>query len=195
MTPSWLSEPLVHFVALGLLIFAVDRALPPAFDDDSVIAIDKTLTNDLASRFAQSTDRDPTPDELSQMVEGWIQKEVLYREGITLGLDRSDGLIRDRVISLVRAVTLNAVSPDAPSEGELRDYFQKNRERFVRPRRYDLEHFIIGRDEPGAQAIAETLLGKLGSGREARDVGRRMMRTMLSLSIFRCSGRIEDPGT
>lgn len=175
VTPSWLHEPLLHFAMLAALIFAVDSLLTRPADPAMVIAIDETVRANLAKRFRQATRREPMPEELDQMIEGWIKQEIMYREGLALGLDRSDGYIRERVISLVRALTLLGADVDAPTGDELRDYFENHKERYARLRRYDLQHFIIRGSGREAREEAEDLLRSLTAGNDPRGLGRRLL--------------------
>lgn len=175
MNASWLREPLVHFLILGAVIFAVDGFVSSGAGDTRVIKIDKPLRAALAAKFEKSTKRSPTPGEVDQMVEGWVRQEVLYREGLALGLDRSDSFIRERVIALVQALTINKAGFDTPAEDVLRAYFEQNKPDFERPRLYDFEHFVIRGTEPESSAQAEQLLKVLATGAETRTVGRRML--------------------
>jgi len=175
MTDSWLREPLLHFALLGLLIFAVDSLTARPVDDSKVITVDRALKADLAKKFAQAVRRVPTSEELEQIVDGWIQQEILYREGRALGLDRSDSLIRERVVSLMRALTSNEINIDPPSADQLRDYFAQNLPKYTKPRRYDLEHFLISGTGPEARAAAEALLQALTAGAVIDTVGHRLL--------------------
>lgn len=127
----------------------------------------------MAAKFETSTKRAPTPEELDQLVDGWVRQEILYREGLTMGLDRSDAFIRQRVIALVRALTINKAGFDTPADDVLRAYFEKNREAFERPRTYSFEHFMIRDSEPKAGATAERLLRVMATGDADRAARRR----------------------
>jgi PPIC-type PPIASE domain len=172
---SWLREPLVHFFLLGAVIFAIDALVPRAAGGARVIRVEKPLRSELVAKFENSTKRAPTPDELEQMVEAWVQREVLYREGVAMGLDRSDGFIRQRVIALVQALTVNKAEFDTPADDVLRAYYEQNKQAFTRPRAYDFEHFVIGEAEARADGEAAQLLQVLATGTEARVVGRRLL--------------------
>ena len=175
MTSSWLQEPLLQFAVLGALIFAVDGLVSGGIEDSRVITIDRSLRADLAEKFVRSTNREPTPEELDQMIDGWVHQEVLYREGLALGLDRSDGFVRERVISLVQALTINNAKPGAPTEAELREHFERNKASYLRPRRYSFEHMLIRDSGPDSEAEADSLLHALAAGGEPQTLGRRVL--------------------
>ncbi len=162
--PTWTREPLLHFAILGSLIFALYYGLHPAGAGDKLIAIDSATERDLAARFEQTTQRPPTPEEMDNLVEGWVQNEVLYREGLALGLDKGDTSIRDRVILNMKANARMQAIVDAPPETELRAWFEARRGDYDQPRRYDfVEIQIRDRGEAGA-AEARKLRDALAGG-------------------------------
>jgi hypothetical protein len=101
------------------LLFALYYAVNPSVDDERMIVIDEALEQELASMFSQGNQRPPTPSELEQMIEAWVLNELLYREGLALGLDRGDPMMRELVISKMRALVRNSVVTVNPSEAEL----------------------------------------------------------------------------
>ena len=97
-TRSWLSEPLLHFVVLGGLLFLLDHILITRADDPHTIVVSADVNKELVEIFAGSRDRPPTPEELQALQKVWLDNEVLYREGLANGLDRGDQMLRDRII-------------------------------------------------------------------------------------------------
>src|SRR5688572_2165411 len=96
--PAWLREPLLHFALLGGLLFAIDLMLASREDDPRVILIDPQVDAQAIEVFKAARGRAPDKDELFALRRVWLDNEVLYREGMALGLDRGDKAIRERVI-------------------------------------------------------------------------------------------------
>lgn len=93
-----LREPLVHFLAIGLLLFvAFDRVGGDRGATGRTIVVDDAIVADLVRRHAAVWQRPPTPAELDGLVNGWVRDGIAYREGLELRLDRDDPLIRRRV--------------------------------------------------------------------------------------------------
>lgn len=107
------------------------------------------------------------------MVEGCLRQEVLYREGLALGLDRGDGLIRDRVIALVRTLVIKGAQRDLPPEKTLRDDVAQNKTESRRPRSYDLEHILLSDAERVPQREVQAALRVLEAGTEPAALGLR----------------------
>jgi hypothetical protein len=169
---SWWREPLLHFVALGLLIFAVDHFASPASGDPRMITVDKEIETNLVSLFEEGQGRAPTDRELDRLIHRWLQNEVLYREALALGLDKGDEMIRERLILKMRMVVLNNVVVDPPSEKDLRQWFERNRSRYDLPRRFDFVQFQVAdanADDPNlAQDLASGMIDGVVPGRKAR---------------------------
>ena len=125
----FLREPLVHFAAIGGLMFAVFAAMndvsePPA----DVIVIAPERIDQIAAEYESVWKRKPTGDELDALIEEDIREEVYYREAIALGLDRNDALVRRRMrlkMEFLMDSSANAVDPAA---GELEAYFAAHEE-------------------------------------------------------------------
>ena len=92
------AEPLLHFFVAGALLFLLfgqmNRGLLEAPDE---IVVDEARIEALRAQFQRVWQRPPAADELDGLVEAWIREEVLYREGVALGLGQDDPVIRRRV--------------------------------------------------------------------------------------------------
>lgn len=163
---SWLREPLLHFLVLGGLIFAIDHVVSAREDNARVIVIDDALTGTLATLFEEGRGRMPTDEELSPLVYRWLQNEVLYREALALGLDQGDEMIRERMILKMRMLVFNDVAVDEPDEARLRRWFEANRARYDIPQRYDFVQFRV----PGSDTDARASAGRLADRLPADDV-------------------------
>ena len=99
MLKSLLREPLVHFLLLGALLFALDAWLRPggAPAADTAIVVGEARVRSLSQNFARVWQRPPTRIELEGLVEDHVREEVLVREALVLGLDRDDAIVRRRL--------------------------------------------------------------------------------------------------
>jgi len=119
-------EPLLHFFVLGVLLFALFSWV----SDDGVrapdeIVIDAARMAALESQFERVWQRPPTPDEMAGLIDNWIREEVFYREGVALGLDRNDPLLRRRLAQKMEFISED-LSASPPTEEELRSFFEAN---------------------------------------------------------------------
>jgi hypothetical protein len=97
----WARSPALHFVALGALLFVVDRLewLPGAEDArDPSLVITAERTSALRRDWLSRTGRWPSSAEVEASIEREIDDELLYREARRLGIQHSDSLVRRRLI-------------------------------------------------------------------------------------------------
>jgi hypothetical protein len=136
---SWLREPLVHFLFVGLLLFVVFHALRDTPEAGRTIHIDEDslqrflqssgmpLPNDGAGAFFAGL----SPQERQQLVDQMVREEVLVREARALSLDADDAVVRQRLIDRMRAIQaqLSGASVD-PSQAELQRFFDAHAENY-----------------------------------------------------------------
>jgi hypothetical protein len=157
--PSWAREPLVHFILLGGVLFAADYALASREDDPRVIVIDREVDAQAIKVFTEARGRVPDEEELFALRRVWLDNEVLYREGMALGLDKGDKAIRERVIfKALSVVDANVRKPEIDAAG-LRQWFETHRSRYDEPARYDFEEAVIAgkRTDDVVRAFANSL--------------------------------------
>jgi len=127
-----LAEPLMHFILLGGLAFA----LWPLVADRVGGAPDRIVIGAgelqrAAEIFGSTHARPPNDTEMADMVEQLVRDEVFYREGIALGLDRGDEIIRRRIMQKMRFMVQDVVLTEQPSDAELQRYLDRNRARYA----------------------------------------------------------------
>lgn len=128
----FLTEPLVHFLVLALAIFALhgalDRNAAPAGDD---IVVTGAKIEQLAGLFAKTWQRPPTSSEVKGLIDDHVKEEILYREALTLGLDKDDTVIRRRLRLKMEFLSQAQAEAATPSEAELEAYLKGNPDRFL----------------------------------------------------------------
>jgi hypothetical protein len=112
--------------------------------------------------FEASRQRPPNADELKALYQVWLDNEVLYREGLSLGLDKGDDAIRERVIfKALSMVDANTKTPPY-DEQVLRDWFEKNRVRYDLPARFNFQEAVLSSDS--SERAVRAFVSALNSG-------------------------------
>lgn len=151
-----LSDPLLHFLLIGIVIFAVSYAVnPPAPDESNRIVIDGARIARLRENITLLQGRPATDEEVAAVVDSTVREEVLYREALVMGLDQDDTVIRNRMIEKMRFLTENVGDPPLPSDDQLRAYFAANAERFRLPASMTFEQVYFSPDVRGDRAPAD----------------------------------------
>lgn len=160
--PRWLREPLLHFAILGALLFAADRLVAGSRDDPHTIYVDRAVDAQAIQAFESARGRKPDERELHALRRVWLDNEVLYREGLALGVDKGDPMIRDRVIfKALEIVGSNLQLPPIDDAG-LRAWFEKNRAKYDEPMRIDFQEAVPTGER--SEAAVRALVARLESG-------------------------------
>src|SRR5207244_8567169 len=88
-----LRKPLLHFLLIGVALFAVYhfvQAPTKAAPSSKQIQLSLDELSQMVLLFQSQWKREPTVKELDHLVENKVQVEILYREGLAMGLDKDD---------------------------------------------------------------------------------------------------------
>ena len=151
----------VQFFAFGAIVFAVTKRAR----DDRAIDLSRS---DLDVALRAEAQKHPTHETTANDVdERAIEDELLYREGLRLGFDREDGIVRQRVIqkTLYYAEELGGAT-QPPSDDALRRFYEQNPNEWMRSATFGFEQ-IFAKD----RASLEAMLAKVRAGADPRSVG------------------------
>lgn len=96
---KWLRAPGLHFVLLGSALFLLRTAwLPDDPPEADLLRVSLAQQRELAQRLSQQIGRPPTGEELEAAVEDWIDEELLFRQALALGWNRSDPVVQRRLL-------------------------------------------------------------------------------------------------
>ena len=157
--PAWAREPLLHFFLLGAVLFGVDSVIASREDNPHLIVVDAEVDEAAIKIFKDARGRVPNEEELFALRRVWLDNEVLYREGLALGLEKGDKAIRERVIFKALSVVDASVQRPPVDESVLRAWFEKNHARYDEPARFDFEEAVLAgsRSESAVRAFADAL--------------------------------------
>ncbi len=168
-------SPLTHFVVLGGLIFALFAVLDdtaPAPPPDAIVLTPQEAAR-LVDEFVATWRRAPTPQELDGMMQSWALEEAYVREALALGLDRGDGVIRQRLMLKMQFVAESSAAARTADDATLQAFLDENHEDFARPARFSFDQILL---EPGiAPDAVEALRAELDAGTDPSGVGARTL--------------------
>ena len=113
-----LREPLLHFLLIGLALFFVYGRVSPGGGDTHRIVVSQSQIDDMVSQYQANFNRPPTRTELKGLVDRWVRDEILYREGLSLGLDKDDPVIKRRILQKFELIAEEAEQAD-PTDADL----------------------------------------------------------------------------
>ena len=159
---NWAREPLLHFILIGAVLFGVDHMIAGRADDPHTIVLDAAVDAEAKQTFQTSRGREPNADELRALRQVWLDNEVLYREGVALGLNQGDTAIRERVIFKALSM-IDANTKRPPMDDKvLREWFEKNRGRYDQPARYDFQEAVL--EGESSESAVRAFVSALNSG-------------------------------
>jgi hypothetical protein len=169
-------DPLVHFLAVGALLFAGYAALHPraadggdgrtiVVDREALVSFMQYQSAAFQPRYFEAQFRALTPAARQALIDKYVQEEALVREAGALGLDQGDYVIRRRMIQKMMYLMDDAATEGfAPSDADLQRYFQAHPDAYRGPATVTFTHVFVDneRSHPeGAKKVAEALKVKL----------------------------------
>ena len=152
-----LREPLLHFLVIGAALFGVYQWATGGESAQDEIVVSAGQIASLEAIFSQTWQRPPTAKETQALVDEYIRDEVLYREGVAMGLDRDDAIVRRRIRQKMEFVAdLSADVP--PTDAELRAFVADHPDRFSGEPRVSFEQVYL---PAGAHAAKEEEVERL----------------------------------
>jgi peptidyl-prolyl cis-trans isomerase C len=158
-------EPLVHFLLIGLAVFLVYGAMnhgqSGAINHQIVFTLDDL--KQLDASFVSQWNRQPTQQEFNGLLESFVRQEILYREGLAMGLDKDDTIVKRRMAQKMEFLSEDVAAAHEPTAQELKDWYDNNAQQFALPGRATFRHVFFGFDRRAqhAQIDAETALARL----------------------------------
>src|SRR5262245_2224657 len=162
----WVREPLIHFLLIAALLLAADRyvqSVSGGMPSSKQIQLSLDDLSQIVILFQSQWRREPTTQELQQLVENRVQEEILYREALARGLEKDDTIVKRRMAQKMRFLAEDVAAAREPDTAELRSWFEKHRAMFAQPSRVSFRHLYFSPDRRGQRARedAAKVLAKL----------------------------------
>jgi peptidyl-prolyl cis-trans isomerase C len=162
MLRKLIREPLIHFLAGALLIFAFFWATGTDRDPaDYAISIDETDIDRLVADWERNFRRAPSQQELDGLIDQEIAEEIYYREALRLGLDKNDPVIRRRLFTKMRFLDGENTGDTVPTDAMLQQWMDQHPGKYTLSPLYDFEQIYLGQIDAAA---ARDIVGALRRG-------------------------------
>tara|TARA_B000000565_G_scaffold106142_1_gene79545 strand:+ start:1559 stop:2284 length:726 start_codon:yes stop_codon:yes gene_type:complete len=125
------------FLLLGIILVIVDNATQ---EEQNKIFVDNQLLTQLNQSFKFQFDREPTDEELTNLLISWYEDEVLYQEALSRGFDSDDEIVRRRLIQKYKDFIKTQAFNYVPTNEELRNFYDKNSVKYVEPFSISFSH-------------------------------------------------------
>lgn len=152
-------------------MFGVYAQVADSNSDPAEIVVDQGQIATMTVLFERTWRRAPTSEEVNALIDGYVREEVLYREGVAMGLDRDDQLIRRRVGQKLEFLSESMNGVAEPSDAALQTYLDAHRERFARPARFTFRQVYLGTAANADTPRLLAQLNKLGDSNATLEMG------------------------
>jgi hypothetical protein len=154
---SILREPLLHFLLVGIAIFAAYALISKRSSDvPGKIVISAGQVASIAESFARTWRRPPTSEELDGLIRDRVQEEVYSREAMALGLDKDDTIIRRRLRQKMEFLTDDVAALAEPTDDQLGPYLKAHAEAFRVQRGFTFSQVFLNPERHGENLARET---------------------------------------
>ena len=141
-----LHSPFFWFLVAGALIFTIDARLNRP---GGQIIVDDRVVAGITALWVSQMNRKPTADELHNLVNHWVNEELLFREAKRLGLDEEDTIVKRRLVQKMHFLAEESEVTE-PDEAALRAYFSTRHKEYELPRRLTFSQIFYQKaPEPG----------------------------------------------
>ena len=175
--PRWL----LGLGAVAGLVFAIAGILETApgaggVPEGAAAVVNGTIIRDrnyqrALSALARDSRNPLTEEDRVYILNRLIEEELLVQRATELGLDRTDPVVRNTLVSAMIETIVTGVGQTEPGDEEVAAFYEKNREFFartdrfwVRELRFRVSSSGAGDDEEEARAKAEEATRRLRAG-------------------------------
>lgn len=170
LTRRILREPALHFVALGLGLFALHAAVAGPPEEPLAVAASRVeaAREGLRARLG----REPGTDELAAALREALDEDRLYHEALRLGLDRDDPIVRRRLVQKLRLIYEAGADEAEADDAALIGLRDADPGRYATPARVALTQVPVARDRHADPvAAAREIVGRIEAGADPAGLG------------------------
>jgi hypothetical protein len=125
-----LKDPLLHFLFFGAIIYMVSTFFVGGEQNQQAIIVSKGQIQHLETLYKKTRQRAPSAEELKGLVDAHILEQAAYLEGVRLGLDRDDIVVKRRLRQKLDFIAEESVSRPEASDEQLSEYLRAHADQF-----------------------------------------------------------------
>jgi len=126
MLKKFITEPLVHFLVIAILLFFIFEQLNAQDDNPNTITISQGRIEQIKQSFLARWNRAPLAKELENATRHYAINEMYIREARALNMDRGDKVIDRRLRQKIEFLIEDLVTTKEPSNTELMQFYQQH---------------------------------------------------------------------
>ncbi|MAA92188.1 MAG: rotamase [Gammaproteobacteria bacterium] len=131
------------FFLLGFVIYFIDITMNSEEDTKDIYVSDQELDG-LFAAWKSQVGRPPNEQEIFNIVNDFVEEEILYREALRLGLDQNDRIIKRRLAQKISFLKQETNKED-PTTEQLIAFYKTNKDRYVVPPTFSFTHHYFSK--------------------------------------------------
>jgi hypothetical protein len=170
---TWLREPLVHFLAIGAMLFLVFHFWVGGPGTNRIVITPGQIES-MAARFTRTWQRSPTDQEMKGLIDDHVRGEIAAREARALGLDRDDTIVQRRLRQKLEFLAEDAFNAQPPTDAQLQAWLERHPDPFRIESKISFRQVYLSPDKRGKSIAgdAEKMLRQLSAAGPEVDSGR-----------------------
>ena len=141
-------EPLLHFLLLGALIFAVYQWRQGPTDEGSLV-VNAATVEQLANQYRKTWLKEPDRKTLQQAIDNHIANQMFAERAFAMDMHKDDPVVARRM--RMKLEMLNDLSVEPATKEEVSAYFEDNAQVYASGARYSLEQRFFSKATPAAE--------------------------------------------
>ncbi len=142
-----LKEPLVHFILIGIFLFALYGVVNKNENEGEVILLDQSDVDNIIASWEMQWKRFPTEEELKNLLEQNVKQEIFYQEALKMNLDHNDEIIKRRLAQKMEFLSNDISSLKVPSDEDIQFFYNQNKLKYEVSSKYSFYQIIFSPDK------------------------------------------------
>jgi PPIC-type PPIASE domain len=130
MLKKFITEPLVHFLVIAILLFFIFEQFNAQDGNPNTITISQGRIEQIKQSFLARWNRAPLAKELENATRHYAINEMYIREARALNMDRGDKVIDRRLRQKIEFLIEDLVTTKEPSNTELMQFYQQHIDKY-----------------------------------------------------------------
>lgn len=149
MKTSWSA---LGFVLVAALIGALEWQSSQSPQNHELL-LSESQRAFVREQVLQSGSQGPGASSYEQALANYIDEEILYREGLKLGLEKDDLIVKRRVVQKMRFLLEDMTPIALPTQEQLQTWLDQNPQKYQTEQTILFEHHFFSRGKRGDDAI------------------------------------------
>ena len=145
---------LAGFAVVAAAIGFLEWRSPPA-DADKTIRVTQAQRDFVREQISQTHTSGLSIQNVDQALKTWVEEEMLYREGMRLGLDKNDLIVKRRVVAKMRFLLEDMTPLPEPTEAQLQQWLTDHPSLYQTDQQAQFEHLFFSRGKRGDNALED----------------------------------------